>query len=367
MKYNWQLSDWANFSYDESVIDSFVLKFAIEIGELTGLASALTKTNQQEAYLQLMIAEALKTSEIEGEIFSREDLLSSIKKKLGYHKEVGKIRDKKAQGIASLMVYISENFHEKLTEKSIKEWHKTLMEVEPYVNPGNYRKSAEPMQVVSGAYGKEVVHYEAPPSEIVPNEMKNFVKWYNSFVANTDDIRKILIKTALSHLYFESIHPFEDGNGRIGRALAEKCLSESFNRSLFVSISTVIEKDKKRYYNALKKAQKSLEVTDWLRYFSEVITEGVKHSKLLIGWTVNKMKFLDKYRSEMNERQLKAVLKMFDVGYTGFEGGMTARKYVSINKTSRATATRDLQELVTKNIFTQNGEGRNVSYQLNIL
>lgn len=364
MKYNWQLPDWPLFSYDESLLDETVLKFAMEIGELKGLSAALSADDQQEAFLHLMITEAAKTSEIEGEIFSREDLMSSIKKKLGVHENVSMIRDRKAQGIASLMVHISENYNQKLSEKSIKDWHKLLMENQPRLHPGSYRKSDEPMQVVSGAYGRETVHYEAPPSSQVPEEMKQFIKWYSSFKTNTEDLRQLLIKTALSHLYFESIHPFEDGNGRIGRALAEKCLSEFFGRPLFVSLSTVIEKDKKAYYKHLKNAQRTLEAGSWILYFSNVITEGIAETKNLIGWTVEKMKFLDKNRGEMNERQLKAVLKMLDAGTTGFEGGMTSRKYISINKTSRATATRDLQELVAKNIVEQLGEGRSVTYRL---
>lgn len=365
MKYNWQFPDWPKFSYDETLLDETVLQFALEIGELKGLSAALSENDQQEAFLQLMITEAAKTSEIEGEIFSREDLMSSIKKKLGVPKNASVIRDKKAQGIASLMVHISENYSQRLSEKSIKEWHKLLMENQPYLHPGSYRKSDEAMQVVSGAYGRETVHYEAPPSSQVPEEMKQFINWYSSFKTNSENLKQLLIKTALSHLYFESIHPFEDGNGRIGRALAEKCLSEFFGRPLFVSLSTVIEKDKKAYYNHLKNAQRSLEVSNWILYFSKVITEGIVETKNLIRWTVKKMKFLDKNSSEMNERQLKAVLKMLDAGTAGFAGGMTSRKYISINKTSRATATRDLQELVAKNILKQSGEGRSVGYQLN--
>lgn len=366
MIYNWQHQDWVNFSYDASEIEAITLQFAVELGEVKGLSNALTDTMQQEAFLQLMISEAAKTSEIEGEIFSREDLMSSIKKKLGIHPNIGIIRDKKAQGIAALMVYISENYKQKLTEQSIKIWHKLLMESHSHLNPGKYRSSQEPMQVISGAFGKEIVHYEAPPSEKVTEEMKRFVNWYHQFQVSSDNIRDILIKTSLSHLYFESIHPFEDGNGRIGRALAEKCLSESFGRALYVSLSTIIEKDKKNYYNALKKAQRNLEVTDWIIYFSNTLLEGLKSTKYLIQWTVDKKKFLDRHRSEMNDRQQKAVLKMLDKGNFGFEGGMTAKKYVSINKTSRATATRDLQDLVLKQILIQSGEGRNVSYQLTI-
>jgi len=196
--------------------------------------------------------------------------------------------------------------------------------------------------------------------------MSNFIKWYNGFEVSANDIKNILLKTAISHLYFETIHPFEDGNGRIGRAISEKCLSESFGRPVLMSLSSTIEKDKKQYYNALKSAQRSLEITDWIFYFSSAILDAQKQAKHTIWITLNKTRFLDKHKSQMNERQIKAIMKMFDFGISSFEGGMTSKKYVSITKSSRATATRDLQDLTEKEILSQQGEGRSVRYDLNI-
>ena len=367
MKYNWQHPDWAKFIFEDSVLDSLCVNFALETGELKGLVDSLSTEIQQETILQFMISEAIKTSEIEGEFFSRQDVMSSIKKNLGIGVAFGQIRDKNAQGIGKLMVEVQNFYAEKLTESTLKQWHAILMEYSKRVIPGEYRTGNEPMQIVSGAFGKEIIHFEAPPSKQVSFEMKKFIEWYNDFEVKPTDIKNILIKTSISHLYFESIHPFEDGNGRIGRAIAEKCLSESLNRPVLMSISSTIDQNKKRYYESLKQAQRTLEITDWIFYFSSLVLESQKNAKQTVLFTLNKTKFMDKFKSEMNERQSKAVLKMFENGVSGFEGGMTAIKYVSITKTSRATATRDLQDLTGKNILTPRGEGRSRSYDLNLL
>jgi Fic family protein len=365
MIYNWQLPDWPKFTFDDSVLDSLCMDFALETGELKGLVDSLSTEIQQETILQFMITEAIKTSEIEGEFFSRQDVLSSIKKNLGFG-DFGQIRDKNAQGIGNLMVTVRNSYSEKLTELKIKQWHKLLMEYSKRVNPGEYRTGNQPMQIVSGSFSNEIIHFEAPPSSQVPIEMEKFIKWYNAFEIKATDIKNALIKTSISHLYFESIHPFEDGNGRIVRAIAEKCLSESLNRPVLMSISSTIEQNKKRYYQSLKQAQTTLEITDWILYFSTLILESQKNAKQTVLFTLTKTKFVDQFKNQMNERQTKAVLKMFENGVNGFEGGMTAIKYISITKTSRATATRDLQDLTEKSILIPRGEGRNRSYDINL-
>ncbi|WP_289664753.1 Fic family protein [Flavobacterium panacagri] len=366
MKYNWQLPNWENFVYDDSVIDSLCVEFAFEMGEVKGLVDSLPSAIQQDTILQFMISEAMKTSEIEGEFFSRQDIMSSIKKNLGIADVFDQIRDKNAQGIGKLMVTVRNSYSEKLSESIIKKWHYILMEYSRRVSPGKYRIGEEPMQIISGSYGKETIHFEAPPSHHVPAEMEKFIKWYHNFGVKPNDIKKALIKTSISHLYFESVHPFEDGNGRIGRAIAEKCLSESLNRPVLMSISSTIEKSKKKYYESLKQAQRTNDVTDWIFYFSNLILESQKNAKQIVLFTLNKSRFINQFKNQMNERQIKVVLRMFENGTAGFQGGMTAIKYVSITKTSRATATRDLQDLTEKNILMPKGEGRNRSYDLNL-
>lgn len=364
MQYNWQYKNWAKFEYDSSIIDQISIKFALETGELKGIIDSLPEDIKQETIIQFMIDEAIKTSEIEGEFYSREDVMSSIKNKIGIHSSISHIKDKNARSIGELMVNVRNNFKTELTEDLIKEWHKILFENSNYINAGNYRISEEPMVIVSGAYGREIIHYQAPPSNLVPTEMQKFVNWYNEFKVETTNIKNALIKTAIAHLYFESIHPFEDGNGRIGRALAEKCLAESFNRPLVMSLSSTIEKEKKDYYEALKNAQRTLEITDWIAYFSTTILDAQIQAKKITHFTLNKTKFLDRTKPLLNERQLKVVLKMLDQGAEGFEGGMSTKKYISITKTSKATATRDLQDLVFKDVLISKGAGRSVRYEL---
>ncbi|MDR0231232.1 MAG: DUF4172 domain-containing protein [Dysgonamonadaceae bacterium] len=364
--YNWQHEEWANFSYNENVIDEFAQKFAENIGEVNGMQKSFDLQKQQENLIRIIISEAQKTSEIEGEMISRQDLMSSIRKKLGL--TVGKehIKDKRAENVALLMLQVRDDFQTKLSEKTIKNWHLILLSGSKYINAGKYRKDNEPMQIISGSLGKEIVHYEAPPSVRVPAEMKQFVKWYNSFKTN-GNIQKIIIKAAITHLYFESIHPFEDGNGRIGRALIEKSLSESLEKPVLMAIATAIEKNKKEYYAALKNSQDTLQIDNWLIYFTKMLLEAQQITINIISFSIQKTHFFDKFKNELNERQLKVINKMFDAGAEGFAGGMTAKKYMSINKISKATATRDLQHLTEMAALIEQGSGRSVHYILNLM
>ena len=363
--YNWQIEKWAEFVYNEEIISSQALKFAELSGEIFGVFKTFNSAKQQNEIIDIMISEAVKTSEIEGEMLSREDVRSSFLKKLGLTSTIKNIKDKRAENIAFLMWEVRTHFQEKLTEKMLKNWHAILFSHSKYINAGIYRKDEEAVQIVSGARGKEKVHYEAPPSAKVPQEMKNFVNWYNKFKPN-GNIQKIIIKTAITHLYFESIHPFEDGNGRIGRALIEKCLSESLEKQIIMSISQVIEKNRNKYYAELNKVQTTLEINSWLLYFSQLLIDAQQNALEILDFSVKKTQFFDQHKKIMNDRQSKAINKMLDAGKDGFEGGMTAKKYISIAKTTKATATRDLQELVENGILLQNLAGRSTSYMLNL-
>ena len=363
--YNWQIEKWAEFIYNEEIISNNALKFAELSGEIFGMFKTFNSAKQQNEILDIMISEAIKTSEIEGEMLSREDVRSSFLKKMGFDSTIKNIKDQRAENIAFLMLEVRNNFQEKLTETMLKRWHSILFDKSKYINAGLYRKGDEAMQIVSGASGKEKVHYEAPPSAKVPQDMKNFIKWYHRFKTN-GNLTKIMIKTAIAHLYFESIHPFEDGNGRIGRAIVEKCLSESLEKQIIMSISPTIEKNKNKYYAELKKAQTTLEINSWLAYFSQLLIDSQQDALDILNFSVKKTHFFDKYKKIMNDRQTKAINKMLDAGKDGFEGGMTTKKYISITKTTKATATRDLQELVENGILLQNLAGRSTNYALTI-
>ncbi len=220
--------------------------------------------------------------------------------------------------------------------------------------------------MVSGAIGKEKVHFEAPPSANVPAEMKQFITWFNDTApGGKNEIKKAPIRSAIAHLYFETIHPFEDGNGRIGRAIAEKALSQTIGRPAMLSLSQAIEADKNAYYDALKAAQRTNDITVWLGYFVQVIYHAQLSAKDLVTFSLKKVKLLDRCQDKLNDRQLKVLLRMLE-SPDGFEGGMTAKKYVSLTKTSKATATRDLQELVDLRVLIPEGGGRSVHYRVDI-
>jgi Uncharacterized conserved protein len=363
--YNWQFEKWAEFIYNENIISINALKFAEISGETFGVFKTFNTEKQQNEILDIMISEAIKTSEIEGEMLSREDVRSSFLKKLGLATTIKNIKDRRAENIALLMLEVRNNCQTKLSEKLIKAWHGILFSNSKYINAGVYRTSEEPMQIISGAIGKEKVHFEAPPSSRVSQEMKNFVKWYNNFKTN-GNIQKIIVKTAITHIYFESIHPFEDGNGRIGRALIEKCLSESFDRQTIMSISQSIEKNRDKYYDEIKRAQNTLEIDSWLIYFSQLLIDAQQNALDILDFSIRKTQFFDKYKPVMNERQTKAINRMLDAGKNGFKGGMTAKKYISITKTTKATATRDLTELVELGVLIQNLAGRSTNYALDL-
>ncbi|MEL7588165.1 MAG: Fic family protein [Prolixibacteraceae bacterium] len=197
--------------------------------------------------------------------------------------------------------------------------------------------------------------------------MDAFLKWHNTAsVPLKGKIAEAVLTSASAHLYFESIHPFEDGNGRIGRAIAEKTLSQSLNRPVMLSLSRTIEQSKKAYSGALKQAQRSSEITSWIHYFTLVILDAQHDARSMAQFTLKKAQFFERYRSKLNERQSKAVGKMLTLGPDGFKRGMTARKYMSITGTSKATATRDLQQLHEMGAFTGEGGGRSVRYHLNL-
>ncbi len=367
MMYNWQQPDWPDFRYHLSEIEDALFAFAEETGHVSGILKTMPEAMQMEAMLDLMVSEAIKTSEIEGEYLSRPDVVSSIRNNLGLNETPEKVKDKMAQGAGELMVVVRKTFEQQLTKEDLFLWHSILLGENKRVKTGAWRTHKEPMQVISGAIGKEKIHFEAPASKNLPKEISRFIKWFNETAPGGEmEIKKAPIRSAIAHLYFESIHPFEDGNGRIGRAIAEKALSQTMGRPVLLSLSQTIEAKKKSYYQALEAAQRSNEITEWMKYFVTTILNAQKQAKDLIELTLKKTKFFDIYRDKLNKRQLKIIKRMLEEEPKGFEGGMTARKYISITKTSKATATRDLKMLTELSILINAGGGRNTSYQLNI-
>ncbi len=367
MAFNWQLEDWPDFKYNLSKLENHFFQFIEQVGRVSGLLKGLPDKIQNQAILDLMVSEAIKTSEIEGEYISRKDVMSSIRNNLGLTRKPEQVKDLRAQGAAELMIDIRNTFKEDLTEEKLFSWHQMVMKGNRGLTIGHWRDHEEPMQVVSGALGKEKVHYEAPPSKRVPEEMKTFIEWFNATGPNGEkNIHQPIVRAAIAHLYFESIHPFEDGNGRIGRAISEKALSQHIKRPVLLSLSKTIEANKNDYYEALMKAQRSIVITPWLAYFVKTTLEAQNEAEKMIDFTLNKTRFFDQFESQLNERQLKVIRRMLKEGPNGFEGGMSAKKYSAITKTSKATATRDLQDLTDKNVFIPFGAGRSTKYNLNL-
>lgn len=366
MSYNWQQPDWPEFRYDQSRIEDTLFAFVEKTGRASGLLKGLPPDAQTEASIELMVVEAIKTSAIEGELLSRKDVMSSIRRHLGLAAEAPG-GDKRAAGAAAVMVDVRNSFAAPLSQEMLFEWHRMIMAGHRHIAAGQWRTHTEPMQVVSEPIGHERVHFEAPRSSQVPEEMQQFIQWFNDTApGGKHEIRKAPVRSAIAHLYFESIHPFEDGNGRIGRALSEKALSQGLGRPALLSLSRTIEARRKEYYDALKEGQQSNEITPWVTWFVHIVLEAQVQAEEQIDFTLKKTTLFDRMKDQLNERQVQVLRRMLDEGPKGFEGGMSARKYMAITGTSKATATRDLQDLAAKGIFILTGGGRSTHYTINL-
>ena len=263
------------------------------------------------------------------------------------------------------MLAVRDEYASPLSDAMLFDWHLTLLAHDRRVMLGAWRTHAEPMQVISGPIGKETVHFEAPPSEKMGEMMMSFINWFNATGPDAKmPIQHAPIRSAIAHLYFETIHPFEDGNGRIGRAISEKALSQGLGRPVVLSLSRAIDGNKKAYYEALKTAQRTNEITPWLIYFLDICLEAQSQAETQIRFTLEKARYFDRFKDNFNERQVMVLRRMMEDGPGTFEGGMSARKYVAITKTSKATATRDLSDLVEMQALIPSGGGRSVRYWL---
>lgn len=367
MAYNWQQLDWPRFSYDASKFEQAASVFMQKSAYAKGVLDGTEPAGQEQSILDMLVQEAIRSSAIEGEFLSRNDMVSSIRKQLGWPVPSIPVRDHKAAGMAELLVKSRLAFADDLSENMLFDWHLWLMRGSRNILVGQWRQHESPMQVVSGSIGSEVVHFEAPPSGIVHEEMQRFISWFNeSGPSGKAPVSNPLIRSALAHLYFETIHPFEDGNGRIGRVIAEKALSQHIGQPALLSISSIIENQRGAYYSALQTAQRNNQCDAWISYFSDVVLRAQDQFIAQVNYSIRKARFFDKHRHQLNERQLKVIGKMLEVEEGDFTGGINAKKYQSIAKVSKATATRDLQDLAAKQILTASGAGRSTGYQVNL-
>lgn len=339
-------------------------QFLRRSGEFIGTCKHIGPDDKESLKIELISEEAVKTSEIEGEILNRDSVQSSLRQQFGLGTEAPGVTPAE-RGISKMMIDLYQNFAVPLADQTMFDWHTVLLTGDQESKViGGYRTHAAEMQVVSGPIHKRTIHFEAPPSVRIPAEMKRFVGWFNDTAPSGKNALPALTRAALTHLYFVCIHPFEDGNGRIGRALAEKALAQNLGHPSLIALAYTIERKRKDYYAALARNNKDLEITDWMKYFASTVIEAQNNTIERVDFYVAKAKFYEKFREQLNERQAQVIARMFREGIDGFKGGLSAENYISISKTSRATATRDLQGLVEKGALTKTGELRHTRYFL---
>lgn len=359
MTLNWQLPDWPNFLFDSSLYSENERAFIYLCGKSQGYLKAISKSEFDKFKVEILSLEGAESAKIEGEILDRESLQSSIRRQFGLDPLLKK-ESVKEQGMAESLLDVYKTFQDPLDHKTLFRWHSYLFKGSTELDCiGSYRRHSEPMQIVSNKYGSDKVFFEAPPSGIVFEEMNRFIDWYNNFKG------QLLVKASIAHVYFESIHPFEDGNGRIGRLMVEKTLSQGLKHPSLISISKLLEEKKKDYYNQLEKCNHSLQIDDWIAFFSSKIIEAQKTSLSLLEFLILKSKIFNTLKDSLNDRQMKVLLRVFREGPAGFKGGLSAEIYITITKTSRATATRDLQDLLDKGVFLKTGELKSTRYFIN--
>ncbi len=367
MTWNWQQPDWPNFKWDRSRISAAEEQFLLGAGVAIGTVKHLGEDEQNQFLVDVMTGEAVTTSAIEGEILNRASVQSSILHQLGLASPDKRRVMPAEQGIAEMIVDLYRSFSKPLSIEMLFGWHRMVTSGrKDLVDIGRYRASPEPMQVVSGPAGAPIVHFEAPPSKQVPVEMKRFVSWFNRTAPGSKEPLPAITRAGTAHLFFESIHPFEDGNGRIGRAIAEKAMTQSFGQPVLVSLATTILAHQKNYYKALERANLRNDITQWLVWFAEIALEAQRRSIAQVEFIIAKAKLLDRLRDHINERQQKALLRMFREGPEGFKGGLSAGNYSTITGASPATTTRDLADLAEKGALIRTGERRHTRYVLNL-
>ncbi|SFB55450.1 Fic family protein [Rhizobium sp. NFR07] len=366
MQWNWQNADWPSFRYDTASLASMEQRFLQSAGEVIGAVRHFNDDDSNQLRIELLSDEAIKTSEIEGEFLDRASVQSSLRRQFGLNTDDRQIRPQE-RGIAEMMADVYRNWHAPLQHEGLSHWHSMLMAGNRYIETiGDYREHEDAMQIVSGRLDKPTIHFEAPPSRQVKAEMKNFITWFNQSGPAGPTPLQALTRAAVGHLYFESIHPFEDGNGRIGRALAEKSLAQNIGQPSLISLAFTIEKSRKTYYSELERHQRTLDITGWVIFFSETILAAQQATLERIDFFIQKAKFYDRVRGHLNERQEKVIARLLKAGIAGFKGGLSAENYISITAASRATATRDLQQLVEIGALARTGERRHTRYALRL-
>jgi Fic family protein len=366
-KYIHELIDWPGFTWNAKTLAPLLSGVRLRQGLLLGKMRGYGFASQWTATLKVLTEETIKSSAIEGVVLNPENVRSSLARRLGL--EIGGLKvhkDQYVDGVVEMMLDATQKFTEPLTKERLFDWHADLF---PEVRRtgdkfrvGAWRDDGQgPMQVVSGPIGRHEVHYEAPAVARIENEMRRFLKWFDG-----SEQQDPLLKAAIAHLWFVTIHPFEDGNGRIGRAIAEMCLARSDgSEQRFYSMSSQILEERKGYYDVLEETQAgSLDITEWLTWFLGCLDRAIEQSSRISDSALEKELFwqdLKKRNLALNDRQKKVLNKLF----SGFEGKLTRDKWMKMTKASSRTALRDIEELIAARVIEQEeAGGRSTSYRL---
>lgn len=366
MRYIWQKPNWTGFVWNNDELLPLISEARLMQGRLLGRISSVGMHLEHQAQADILLEEALKTSAIEGEKLDAEAVRSSIARRLGLP-FAGLPVDRKADGLVDILLDATVNYRLPMTKKRLFGWHAALFPTGysglHKITVGHWR-GPSPMRVVSGRAGRETIHFEAPPADRIEREIQQFLDWWKASLHKTEGI----IRAALAHFRFVTIHPFEDGNGRIARALTDMALAQDDGQTMrYYSLSSQIMKERKAYYDILETSQKGgRDLTNWLRWFIECYCRAIIQSANLMAVVLDKASFWQRNAGvALNNRQKKVINRLLDAGRGGFAGGLTNRKYASLAGVSRATALREIQALLHMGLLKQRpGMGRSMSYDL---
>ncbi len=362
--YIWQQKDWPNFRWAADALIEKVWRVSELHGQLAGKLGLLAEADRDRTRLASMVAEVVASSQIEGVMLNPESVRSSLARRLGIEEAQQSSEDHYVEGLVEVMLDAVSGGSKPLTEERLFDWHSALFptgrSAGSKIVVAGWRQGDEPMQVVFGPLGKQKIHYEAPPSACIPEEMLRFIDWVNTAQL------PVYIKSGIAHLWLVTIHPFDDGNGRMSRTVADMVLSRTTNGSDYCfSVSAEINREKKSYYEVLEKTQKGdLDVTSWLEWFLDCLYRALQHTEAMLHAVIRKSVYWRHFNERgvaVNERQRKVINRLWD----GFFGKLTSSKYAKICHCSQDTAARDINDLIGKGML-EKGEsgGRSTSYAL---
>lgn len=368
-RYIWERPDWPKLVYDSRELEKLLSEDAYASGLFFGRIGQLGMADRTAAAAEILTEEALTTSEIEGELFRRDSVRSSVARRLGLPDAGMAPEDRRAQGVVDVLLDATREHDAPLSAARLFGWHKAMFPLGTSglkkITVGSWRDDRlGPMQVMSGPLGREKVHFEAPPAARVPGEMDAFFRWW----AQSRAVMAGVVRAGMAHLWFVTIHPFDDGNGRLARTLSDMALAQHEGQGVrYYSVSSQIMRTRQAYYEVLERTQKGDgDVTEWLCWFIDCHLKSLARSGQILDAVFARAKFWQAHgQTPLSERQRKVVTKLAEAGPGGFTGGLSNRKYVAMTGASRATAFREIEDLLHKGVLTRReGGGRTTSYDL---